>query len=306
MEIKTIAVLGAGAVGSYFLAGLAPKFGEDLWAVARGERRQRLMGEGLTINGSRLSLHVKTPEEARNADLLIVAVKYGALPDSLADIQAVAGPQTVVLCPMNGVDSEEIIAGAIGREQVVDSMIKIASQRLGGSIVFPAEKTPGLYFGEEDGALTPRIRAIAGALDGSGVRYHISGDIRHDIWFKFAMNISKNLPQAFLNVGFGAYADSRHVAFLSAALRREVVQVAAALGVDIESEADPDLQADAVSPEARFSTLQDLDAHRPTEIDMFSGAMIRMGRQLGIPTPYNEFTYHTIKALEEKNAGLIR
>ena len=55
--------------------------------------------------------------------------------------------------------------------------------------------------------------------------------------------------------------------------------------------------------EARFSTLQDLDAGRHTEIDMFSGALIRMGKELGIPTPYNEYTYHMIKALEEKNDG---
>ena len=56
----------------------------------------------------------------------------------------------------------------------------------------------------------------------------------------------------------------------------------------------------AVKPSARYSTLQDLDAGRHTEIDMFSGALIRMGRELGIPTPYNEFAYHMIKALEEK------
>ena len=56
-------------------------------------------------------------------------------------------------------------------------------------------------------------------------------------------------------------------------------------------------------PAGRFSTLQDLDARRHTEIDMFSGALVRMGRELGIPTPYNEYTYHIIKALEEKNDG---
>lgn len=55
--------------------------------------------------------------------------------------------------------------------------------------------------------------------------------------------------------------------------------------------------------EARFSTLQDLDAKRPTEIEMFSGTLIRMGKELGVPTPFNEFAYHTIRALEEKNAG---
>lgn len=58
-------------------------------------------------------------------------------------------------------------------------------------------------------------------------------------------------------------------------------------------------------PSARYSTLQDLDAKRHTEIDMFSGVLMRMGKELGIPTPYNEYTYHMIKALEEKNDGLF-
>lgn len=62
----------------------------------------------------------------------------------------------------------------------------------------------------------------------------------------------------------------------------------------------------AVSPGARYSTLLDLDAGRQTEIEMFSGALIRMGKELGLPTPYyNEYTYHMIKALEEKNEGVF-
>ena len=60
-----------------------------------------------------------------------------------------------------------------------------------------------------------------------------------------------------------------------------------------------------VMPSARYSTLQDLDSKRHTEIDMFSGALMRMGKELGIPTPSNEYTYHMIKALEEKNDGLF-
>ena len=58
-------------------------------------------------------------------------------------------------------------------------------------------------------------------------------------------------------------------------------------------------------PTARYSTLQDIDAGRHTEKDMFSGAMMRMGKELGIDTPYNEYTYHIIKALEEKNDGMF-
>ena len=79
--------------------------------------------------------------------------------------------------------------------------------------------------------------------------------------------------------------------------------VAAAKGIDMNKAAGSSVHGSAVPPSARYSTLQDIDAGRHTEIDMFSGALIKMGKELGIPTPYNEYTYHMIKALEEKNDG---
>ena len=79
---------------------------------------------------------------------------------------------------------------------------------------------------------------------------------------------------------------------------------AAAKGIEF-SRIESSAKGSPVMPSARYSTLQDLDAKRHTEIDMFSGALMRMGKELGIPTPYNEYTYHMIKALEEKNDGLF-
>ena len=86
-------------------------------------------------------------------------------------------------------------------------------------------------------------------------------------------------------------------------LKRELEAIAKAKGIDLNKASDVSGRGSAVPPKARYSTLQDLDAGRHTEIDMFSGALMRMGKELGIPTPYNEYTYHIIKALEEKNDG---
>lgn len=81
--------------------------------------------------------------------------------------------------------------------------------------------------------------------------------------------------------------------------------IAEAKGIDISKADVSSERGSAVPPTARYSTLQDLDAGRHTEIDMFSGALIRMGKELGIPTPYNEFTYHMIKALEEEKRRTV-
>ena len=91
---------------------------------------------------------------------------------------------------------------------------------------------------------------------------------------------------------------------ISDGLRRELEAIATARGIDLRI-ADAVSHGCAVPATARYSTLQDLDAGRHTEIDMFSGALMRMGKELGIPTPYNEYTYHMIKAMEEKNDGLF-
>ena len=90
---------------------------------------------------------------------------------------------------------------------------------------------------------------------------------------------------------------------ISDRLREELESIAAAKGIDISKADASSGHGSVVPPSARYSTLQDLDAGRHTEIDMFSGALIRMGKELGIPTPYNEYTYHIIKAMEEKNDG---
>ena len=76
-----------------------------------------------------------------------------------------------------------------------------------------------------------------------------------------------------------------------------------AKGIDMSKTGSSSGRGSVVPPTARYSTLQDMDAGRHTEIDMFSGALVRMGKELGIPMPYNEYTYHMIKALEEKNDG---
>ena len=131
MKLGKVAVIGAGAIGSYFIDGLSEKLGQNLWVIAQGERKERLLKNGIIVNQKKMSLAVKTPEEAAGADLIIVAVKYGALQESLPMIKKIVDAHTIVLSPLNGIDSETIIGEKIGMEHLVYSMIKIASQRVG-------------------------------------------------------------------------------------------------------------------------------------------------------------------------------
>ena len=303
MKIKTVAVLGAGAVGSYVIWGLSGRKDIKLGVIAEGERAVR-MKKGCIINGVTYHPEVWTPKEARGIDLLIVALKYNALPGALESIQTITGENTTVMSLMNGVDSEEIISTKIESSHILHALIKVASHKEGNGYCFNPETTIGIIFGE----LFPpyqseRVQAIETLFENTGLHYRSTECIREEMWSKFRLNVCNNLPQAVLGAGVGCYQDSVHIKAISNGLRRELEAIAKAKGIDISKADESSSRGSAVPPTARYSTLQDLDAGRHTEIDMFSGALMRMGKELGIPTPYNEYTYHIIKAIEEKNDG---
>lgn len=304
MKYQSVAILGAGAVGSYVMWGLAKKKEIDLCVVASGERKARYERDGFVINGQVYHPAVRTPEEAAGVDLLIVATKYQALRSALGDIQTVVSEHTTVMSLMNGVDSEEIIGEIIDPSKIVHSLIKVASERKGNQVVFDPETTIGIIYGEADLSRgTGRIEALNDLFADTGLHYRATDVILTEIRSKFRLNVPNNQAQAMVGCGVGAYRDSEHVAFLRDRLREEVDRIAEKKGIDFDKADTSSTFGSKVRDRARYSTLQDLDAGRHTEVDMFAGAVVRMGRELGIPTPYNEFTYHMIKALEEKNDG---
>lgn len=268
MRIKSVAVLGAGAVGSYIIWGLSNRKDIKLGVIAEGERKERLEKNGCLINEKVYHPEVWTPSEANGVDLLIVSLKYGALPGAVDSIKEAVGDNTIIMSLMNGVDSEEIISEKVDASHILHSLIKE-------------------LFAD------------------TGLHFRATEYIREEMWSKYRLNICNNLPQAILGAGVGCYSDSTHMKAISDGLKKEVEAVAAAKGIDMSKVDIKSARGSAVPPTARYSTLQDIDAGRHTEIDMFSGALVRMGKELGVPTPYNEYTYHMIKALEEKNDGFF-
>lgn len=306
MKIQSVAVLGAGAVGSYVIWGLSHKKDIRLGVIAEGGRADRLKKGGCRINDEVYRPEVWSPQEAEDVDLLIVSLKYGSLPEALESIKTIVGEHTTVMSLMNGVDSEELIAEQVGDDKVLRSLIKVASHKEENGYYFNPETTLGIIFGEVAAPFdSGRVQAIESLFADTGIHFRSTEFIREEIWGKFRLNVCNNLPQAILGAGVGCYSDSTHMKAISDGLRRELEQIALAKGIDMSKMAGTSGRGSAVPASARYSTLQDLDAGRHTEIDMFSGALMRMGEELGIPTPYNEYTYHMIKALEEKNDGLF-
>ena len=179
----------------------------------------------------------------------------------------------------------------------------VASRRVGNRVDYNLDAA-GLIFGEKDTPeKTPRAQALDDLLTKAGISHRFTSKILTEQWQKYVTNIGNNLPQAILGVGYQAYLDSEHVRFIHDRLQDEVIRVAAANGINVHRDEN---YAGRVIPEARFSTLQDLDAGRRTEIEMFAGILMKKAAEAGIEVPYVTYTYHAIRALEEKNEGLIR
>ena len=109
-EIKTVALVGLGAIGAYFADRLQPMLGDDLRVIAGGARAERIRREGLVINGKQEYYHVVEPGEGEPADLVIFATKMSGLQQAIEDVRAQIGPETLILSPLNGVESEEDVA----------------------------------------------------------------------------------------------------------------------------------------------------------------------------------------------------
>ena len=303
MEFKNIALIGAGAVGAYFIYGFEKLDDISFCVVAEGERYDRLKRDGVIINDVTYRPVVKTPSEAEGADLLLVCTKYDGLFNCLDMIETIADEHTTVLSLLNGIDSEEIIGGRIGMEHMLYSVMRISSERRNGKIHFVPETTIGVMVGEKGSpVISEREQAFIDLMKKADLKIFPMEDILLDQWSKYSMNIIYNLPQAILGVGFGAYYNSEYVAEIRDRMFAEVCRVANAEGIPLKKQGD---WRSACVPTARFSTLQDLDAKRHTEVDMFIGALKKLAKKHGIEIPFCEFAYLAIKALEEKGDGKI-
>lgn len=208
-------------------------------------------------------LHVQKPSRARPQNLVFISTKYSALDEAIAMLPPLMSPDTLVLSLLNGVDSEDRVARAVGLEHVVHSVIRIASQRTGAEARFDSNRVISLSFGLADSKTAEqwKLEALLALFAESRLRRQLSDDIVADIWLKYASNIANNLPQAVIGVLASLNLKSEHGLFLAQKLWSEGAAVAKGIHL-----AEDVLIFPGQSPSVRYSTLQDLETGRHTEI----------------------------------------
>ncbi len=303
--IEYVAILGAGAIGGFFAAKFADA-GFSTVLIAGGERCDRLQRDGLVVNGKTYRIPVRQPDAAGPpADLILVAVKHHHLPEAVHDLRNLVGAPTTILSMMNGLESEEMLGAIYGADKVLYGVsVGIDALRQGNRITYT--KAGKHYFGEATNSPpSARVRRVQAAFARAGIPYETPADMMRVMWWKFMVNVGMNPPSALMRAPYAAFQSLPEARALMEALMREVIALAQAEGVQLTEQdiADwyPVLQT--LSPQGKTSMLQDIEAGRKTEIEMFAGKVVELGRQHGIPTPVNETILRLVQVLEQYAPG---
>lgn len=308
-KIKKISLIGLGAMGVFFAPRLAAAYPEGFRVIADGERKRRLDKKGVTVNGVNYKFPIITPEEKGDpADLILIGVKGYGLDQAIEDIRNQVGEETLIISLLNGVDSEEKLVKSFGEKHVLYGYMRMSVVMKDGKADFDPYWGK-IHFGEKlNKEYSERVLAVKEVFDKADIPYEIDEDMLKGIWFKFMCNIGENMTCALLGIPFGGFQVSDHANWVRIEAMKEVAAIAQKKGISIGKE-EIEMQNKTILTipyPNKPSTLQDLEAFKHTEIDMFAGTVIQMGRELGIPTPICEMFYHGIHVLEEKNDGIIR
>jgi len=304
MEIKKVAILGAGAMGSFFAAKFFEADGFSVSLVAGRERYDRLKKHGLVVNGKEYFIPVTHPDEPTPpADLIIVALKHHHLADAVKDLKNLVGEQTTILSVMNGLDSEEIIGSIYGMEKMLYTIsVAIDAVREGNQVTYT---NPGKhYFGEKiNKDISPRVRHVQESFDRTGIDWETPIDMVRMLWWKFMVNVGMNQTSAAMQAPYGVFQASPFARELMETGMQEVVVLAKAGGIDLTEKDIDDWYGliNTLSPQGKTSMLQDVEAGRKTEIEIFAGKVVELGKTHGIPTPVNETLFRIVRVLESKN-----
>ena len=295
-KMNRVRIVGAGAMGAIYIKHFAD-VGIDVRVVMRGTRATALRDHGLIINGESLTPAVCNPDEPDSigapADLIMIAVKHHQLDAALVDVAPLVDDSTTFLSVLNGLDSEEAIGDRFGAHRVLPCIaLAMDAAREGNRISF--HNAGRLVFGENDNTNpSGRVLRVQELLDRAQLQWETPANMTHELWWKFMVNVGINQASALLRAPYGAFVAAGSPKSLMDNLINEVVVLSGHAGVNLGA-TDLDRWRAVLAgqlPSGKTSMLQDIEARRPTEVEIFAGRVLRMGRQYNVATPYNQCAY---------------
>ena len=312
-----IAVFGAGAIGASAGAMLA-RAGHDVSLIGRGDHFAAMRANGVRVveRGGEFVARPAcpaTPDAAGPQDLVILATKAHAIGAATQAIRPMLGPGTPVICAQNGVPwwYFDGIGGAwegrVLRSVDADHRARdhIGTARCIGAVVTGAANVtePGairlnnlrFMIGEPAEGVSPRLDAIARAMDVEGLAAAAHARLRDDVWFKLLGNISFSMMSVLAFADLRVVRNDPGTRTISRRIMEETQAVGEAVGARFDRTIDERMEESRQMAAHRPSTLQDLERGRPMEVDAICGAVAEIGRMAGVATPVIDMVYALVR-----------
>jgi 2-dehydropantoate 2-reductase len=306
------AIFGTGGVGGYFGGRLALA-GRDVTFIARGKHLAWMQKAGLRVDSIGGDFEVTpvtatdSPQSIGAVNCIILAVKAWQLGEAIESIKPLIGDETAILPLMNGIEHMDMLADAFDKEHVLGGLCRISSFLAGPGHITHVGVKPFISFGELDSTMSGRVKylqEIFASLD--GVDVEVPSDIRAAMWEKFIFICSTSGVGAVTRQPMGVFRSVPESRTMLESAVREAVEVGRAKGVALPRDLFETLlkRIDGLPAGMVASMQKDIMEGGPSELDAQTGAVVRMGRSLGIPIPTHEFIYASLLPMELK-AGAV-
>ncbi len=312
-DIKNVIICGIGAIGSIYADKIHNKTPENLRVLVDRERKERYIKNPIIFNGRELNFNYILPTDNNfKADLIIIATKNNGLNQALENMKNFVKDDTIILSLLNGVTSEEVIAAKYGWDKVLLAFfIGHSAIREGRNITH--DDVNVINFGEKNPntVLSEKTLRVKRYFDSMGINYKIPSDMYYAQWLKFMLNVTCNQVSAILRMTFGDMQKNEVFKNFAREVMQECVEIAKAEGVQNTETLIPETinLIRGMIPEGKTSMLQDIEAGRKTEVDIFAGTIVKLGLKHNIPTPYNKILMEMIEIIHEnqniKNREII-
>ena len=311
LQDKRIAVIGAGGVGGFLTGMLVQKF-PHVTVVAREERGRSIRERGMVLHSEYKGEKTGRPEYVTEAvrlpepqDCIFICVKNYSLEKVCRDLagSGAVTDETVIIPVMNGVDAGGRVRELLRNAVVVDSLIYIVSFARPDYSIEQQGKFADLRIGirNADAGQQEKVAEVSRILSEADVDHETAADIRCEIWKKYILNCAYNVETAYYDNTIGQLRGDPKKAKQYEQLVREACAVARAEGIGV-----PEDHADTVirkfyndyGDDATSSLQRDVRAGRQSELETFSGYLVREAKRLGVPVPVSERMYAGLKEKE--------
>jgi 2-dehydropantoate 2-reductase len=289
-----VVVVGAGGVGGYFGGQLAAA-GNDVLFIARGQHLSAIADHGLRVASDfapvSLSQVAATDDlaEVESADLVLVAVKLWETEAVAKQLVALARDGATVLSLQNGVQKDEVLQRYLPSSSILGGACYISAAIESPGVIRHHGRLARIVFGEYDGRRSERAVAIESALQEAGIDTELSNDIAGVLWRKFIFLVGLSSTTSAARQPVGVIRATPATRELMRQVMAEAAAVARARGVDVPQDYVDEQIAftDTLPPEMSSSMLHDLTVGNRLELPWLGAAVVAMGEQAAVPTPYN-------------------